>query len=206
MRRSWHEERVAPDDLPVARAVRRLDELLPRPRRAVAHRHGREDARAARDRDAAALHRGAALVRGQGQADRARARSPTTRVWERRRRELAAAAARDSRAAGAVDAISCRSRSPGKTATRSACAALAPARASPRCASRPTSACWPTRSPTRRSAARWSAAIGARPRAADRTRHGCTSARRAAFARLAGRDLAALPVRPAAARRAATRS
>ena len=56
-----------------ARAVRRLDELLPRPGRALAHRHGRQDAPAARGKGSPGLHRAAALVRRQGRAGEARA-------------------------------------------------------------------------------------------------------------------------------------
>ncbi len=52
--------------------LRRLDELLPRARHAVADRHGRAHAGAARDRYAAALHRDPALVRDQGNDDRTR--------------------------------------------------------------------------------------------------------------------------------------
>ncbi len=64
-------------DRPDARALRRLDQLLPRPRDAVAHRHGRPDAHAVRDRHAAALPRDPALVRRQGH-DRSRARAWST--------------------------------------------------------------------------------------------------------------------------------
>ncbi|MNC84446.1 hypothetical protein D3C83_00010 [compost metagenome] len=56
----------------MAGAVRRLDELLPRSRGAVADCHGGEDARGARDRGAAALHREAAMVCGEGRAGETR--------------------------------------------------------------------------------------------------------------------------------------
>ena len=58
--------------------LRRLDELLPRPRRALAHRHGGKNTGAARGAGAAPVPAIAALVRGQGRSDQRRApdRSP----------------------------------------------------------------------------------------------------------------------------------
>ena len=53
-----------------AGAVRRLDQPVPRPRDAMAHRHGRAAAHAVRNRCAAAPYRGAALVRFQGPGHR----------------------------------------------------------------------------------------------------------------------------------------
>ena len=69
-------------------AVRRLDELLPRPGGAVAHRHGGEAAHPARRGGAAGLPQGAALVRGEGRGAEARA-SGGPRDLEGRERELA---------------------------------------------------------------------------------------------------------------------
>jgi trehalose synthase len=57
-----------PAGLAHAGAVRRLDQLLPRARDAVAHRHGRAHAQPVRARHAAAPHRDPALVRLQGRA------------------------------------------------------------------------------------------------------------------------------------------
>ncbi len=101
-----------------AGVVRRLDEPVPRPRRAVAHRAGREDAPAVRARDAAALHRGAALVRVQGHDDRARcARRP--RAVGGRQARLAASRCSSSKGRRSRRATSCRWRSPGRSATTS---------------------------------------------------------------------------------------
>ena len=51
--------------------VRWLEHSVPRPGDAMADRHGREDPSAVRDGHAAAVHRDAALVCGQGRSDRA---------------------------------------------------------------------------------------------------------------------------------------
>ena len=86
-----------------AGAVRRLEQLLPQARRAVAHRHGRAHAAAARDRSAAALPGPSTLVREQGRGDRARAARRLGRV-RRRRAHLAGRAERggDRTAANAL--------------------------------------------------------------------------------------------------------
>ena len=64
---NWHEEsHLAAEDRAGVRAVRRLEHAVPRPCRALAHRHGGQGAGAVRERHLAALHRRAALVRHQG--------------------------------------------------------------------------------------------------------------------------------------------
>ncbi len=69
----WHSERLAARRPAGAGAVRRLEQLLPRARGALAHRAGRKDAADARARDAAAFHAAPALVRGEDGVARARA-------------------------------------------------------------------------------------------------------------------------------------
>ena len=107
-------------------------------------------------RDAAALHRGAALVRGQGRAHRARRAAPTRRCGSGRpTRWLLALLELDGPPAPAT-LLRAAGASPGKTATRSACARLAACGGGQGAPAGRRSACWATRSPTRPSAARWS--------------------------------------------------
>ena len=75
-------------------------------------------------------------------------------VWQEREDELAHHAARGLGGRGDTRATSCRSRSPGRIATRSACAS-SPRRRLPRCASSRTSGSWAMPSPTRYFAATW---------------------------------------------------
>ena len=94
---------VSIDERPGAGAVRRLEQPVPRSGGAVAHRHGREDPAAVRNRHAAALHRDAALVCGQGRADRARAHRRSRAVAGRQDR---AGWSRCSRSAAGTEAAS----------------------------------------------------------------------------------------------------
>ena len=102
-----------------AGALRRLDELLPRPGRAVADRHGaRRCASSWRPRCCRATS-SAALVRRQGRA-LISARRLVDHASGRPRLELAAAIARDrGRRRSRSRATSCRSRSGGRSGTRS---------------------------------------------------------------------------------------
>ena len=114
--------------------------------------------------------------------------------WQFGKRKLAHGAA-GRRGGDAERALfRCRSRWPGKTARKSACAALR-LRRSRKSGSRPLSACWATRSPTRPSAARWwrRSARGA----------SCATARgmlrfspTRAYTELAGTGIAELPRQP----------
>ena len=110
-----------------ARAVRRLGEPLPRPRRAVAHRDGGEGARAARAR-------GAAVVRRRAGAGTRRRASRMRRValadhveWQQRRADAGSSRSpTPSARAASRRPTSCRSRSPGRTDDDDAMRALAP--------------------------------------------------------------------------------
>ncbi len=107
------------------RALRRLEHAVPRPCRALAHRHGGQGAGAVRGRHLAALHRRAALVRHQGLGASSGRAWSTTRCgrWGRSAgccrclRSTPRAVPRRRRA------TSCRSRWPGRTPMRNACAA-----------------------------------------------------------------------------------
>ena len=190
-RRHWHEERLAPRGPAGAGAVRRLDELLPRPRGALAHRTWRR--RCASSSSARCCRR--ASRRSAGTPPRATrcaaCASATRRVG--RGRTLAVTLAHVELERGEPRPTSCRSRSRGKTATRSACARWRRSR-SPRCASRRRSACSPTPSPTRRSAARWSRR-SARATSCDRARHAALQRRPRRSRRLAGDAARAAAVR-----------
>ena len=94
--------------------------LLPRPRGAVAHRHGGKTRQQLEDRGAAALHRGAALVRGARAAGASARGWPTTRMWEEGRRTLAAAVFERRRNRTTLRHRCCRWRSDGKSAEASA--------------------------------------------------------------------------------------
>ena len=177
-----------------ARAVRRLEQPLPRPRGAVAHRHGRQDcARSSRPTCCRATSRRSAGTRPRAARDRARAHRRPRASGTRGRRQLAAAAARARRSGRDRDATSCRWRSPGKTATRSACARCRAAAIAKVRQQANVGVHGATRSPTKPSAARGRgdrrAARDARPRTA-----GSCSARPRRSREIAGDGLAALPV------------
>ncbi len=117
---------------------------------------GDEAARAARRARAAAIHRGAALVRRQGRADqRAQACVDTGRDGRHAHGSWLLALFDVETAARLGAATSCRSPSSTKARTKRAGRSCSPPR-SRACGSRPRSACSRTPPPTRTSAARWS--------------------------------------------------
>ncbi len=88
---SWHEERVGARRAAGAGAVRRLEQLLPRPRGAVAHRPGaRRCARSSSRRCCRASSSHAALVRGQRRSRSARTTLGDHAEWKVGARKLAA--------------------------------------------------------------------------------------------------------------------
>ena len=171
-------------------------------RGAVAHRHGGAAARAARDRGAAALHRGAALVRGEGRADRsARARRP---------RDLGARAAagccavRRSRPARDGDVLpAARARLGRRDEEQRARARRR--HASRACASRRTSACSADAIADEALLPRtWSRRSARGEQPADRAAARCASRRPRLRASSPATSIAALQRRPRCRRRAAT--
>ena len=201
---SWHDERLPAEEPAGARPLRRLDAASFREqRRAVAHRHGERR----RARSSRATRCRASSRRSAGMPARAsrspRARSPTHAIWE------AAAGcwrwSRRGRGRRGTGRTSCRSRSRWEDRDeerlhahgRLARGARAPAGA--------RSACWPTRSPTRPSAAPWSAAIGA-ARAAGLGGRLPLRGRRAPSRESPADDVDGAAGRPAAGARAATPS
>ena len=185
--------------------LRRLDELLPRPRRAVAHRHGGEDARAARRATCCrATCRSQRWYAAKGEPIKARAALRSRAVGSGRRRvddrdssapKARAEAARLLRAARArVGRHRRRAHARARAGHGRARAAAGERRRAGRRVRR--RALLPRARGGDRARRR-----GRRPRAAR-----CASRRRGRIAELAGRDVAALPVEHPARRRAATRS
>ena len=165
----------------------------------------RRCARSSRPRAAAALPRAAQRwYAAKGEPIARVARIITDGGLGRRALELAAHAARGRDAAGEPATYFLPLALAWEDTTRSASRALGAAR-SPRCASRPTSACWPTRSPTSASAARSGAsAIGGRAARRPARRDPFTPT--GAFRELAGADAAGAAAAGPPRRRAATRS
>ena len=83
----WHEERLAREDLPVARPVRRLEQPVPRPRRAVAHRAWRSAVRAQLEREVLPRYlESQRWYAAKGETRRSACALADHALWERRRR------------------------------------------------------------------------------------------------------------------------
>ena len=197
----WHKRDARARGGADAGAVRRLDQLLPRPRGAVAHRHGGAAARAQLESEVLPRYIEAQrwyAPKGEPVRRRAASTRPRRSGTSAGRQLAADASSRCGRRA-----ISCRSRSPGKR-TRSTCArsrqldhrARAPAGERRRASA--------TRSPTRRFCRHVVKAIGEStqlPTGQGTLRFTPTARVRAS---IAGDDVAALHARPRCRRRAPT--